>query len=195
MSSLEKLVDWFIGVPWYQVLVVVIGPLSALLAVLISEYFKVRGREALFSEEIFKRKIVIYENLFRVMWDAYEKNSELISTNALSSEQSEEQRKKVWSPTILGVAAYLDENKLYISEELTIHCISSLIGGEDLPVMNEEEKKDFYLNRSRTIDLIKEESGLKRLDNFLGKINNVKLKSGYIEMYQRFKKEHPTELN
>jgi len=75
---LNKLVDWFILVNWFNVLVVIIGSFSVLAGIFINEYFKRKDRASLFSKEIFQKKLDIYEELFNRMWDAYERNNEII---------------------------------------------------------------------------------------------------------------------
>ncbi|MFH1188172.1 MAG: hypothetical protein V1688_04940 [bacterium] len=84
VSILNKLVDWFIAVRWYDILVVIIGPISVLIGVFISEYFKRKNRESLFSEKIFNKKIGIYEELYNKMCEAYEMIDEILENKNLS---------------------------------------------------------------------------------------------------------------
>ena len=87
---LNKLVDWFILVNWFNVLVVIIGPFSVLASIFINEYLKRKDRASLFSKEIFQKKLDIYEELFNRMWDAYERNNEIIEDKNLSKEKRDE---------------------------------------------------------------------------------------------------------
>jgi hypothetical protein len=185
ISSLNKLVDWFITVNWYDILVVVIGPISVLIGIFVSEYFKKKNRDSLFSEKIFNKKIDIYEKLFNMMRSAYEINNEIINDKNLSKEN----RNLKWSSVILPIGDFIDTNQLYISDELSVHCLITLVGAEDLGKMNVKEKKQYYNNWNKTTELIKEESGLNRLDKFFGKINKPKMKSDYIEYFNKLKSE------
>jgi len=165
-----------------DIVIALIGIVGVVIGIVLNEYYRRKDRETLFAEGIFKKKLNLYENLHNIMMEAYSVADEMLSDKKMTKTQ----RKKQWSGIIFPIAEFLDEHELYINDEISSHCIISLIGVDDIPDMEEKGKKAELekLNQSKKdlTNLIKEESGLRRLDSFFGKINKPRIKSDYIDM-------------
>jgi len=189
ISNIDKLVDWFILVNWSNILTILIGPIGIILGIFINEYFKRKNRSSLFSEEIFRRKLDIYEKLYYKMREAYNFAHEIIEDKNLSKYE----RKKRWTNVVIPIMEYLDQNALYIDGNIRLHCSITLVGVEELADLPPNEKKtqtkEYFTNWQQTSRLIREDCGLKRLDKFFSKINKPDITSDYIEYAHKRKKE------
>ncbi len=163
--------------------------LTALGVVLINEYFKRKEKANLFTEGIFKRKLALYEGLYNIMSHAYEVAFVMFEDKNLTKEE----RHKIWSKEVILIADFIDKHFLYLNEVVTMHCAVSLIGVDDIPELEKKEKtkrlKKFFQDKKDTVRLIKEESGLERLDGVLKGINKPKLSSEYINYFDKLKEE------
>lgn len=167
-----------------------VGILGMLVGILVNEYFKRKDREALFSEAIFQKKLKIYEELFAKMHNASKIGATITDEESLSKEK----RHQIWSEVVLDVAGYTDKYELYINEEIAAHCMLTLIGIEDIYYLEKNKKKKeiskFHEGLKEVSNLIKEETGIKRLEKFLKKINEPKIRSSYIEAFKEIKNKY-----
>ncbi len=164
-----------------------VAPFFVIVGIFINEHFRRKDKEALFSDRIFDKKLEIYENLHLKMQEFYIKAEDVINDKQLSKEE----KIKEISPIIISIAVYLDENNLYINEDLAMHCMLTLVGIED--ISSEKEISNFRKDRKITTQLIREEAGLKRLDKFYDKINKKETTSKYIEYIKELRKRYKTE--
>ena len=177
------------SIDWNQIIIAIIPALGVLAGVGLSEYFKRKDRESLFSEVIFKKKLKVYEELFYKLNKIGNKADEIVNDTSLSKKE----RHEIWSEIVLSFASFLDRNELYLNENIKLHAAISVVGVEEIPDMNEEEKKDhmrdFNQDIRKAMEMIKEEIGIKRLDRFFGKLNKSDLESRWTEYVNEIKKE------
>jgi hypothetical protein len=189
-TNTDKIIEWIMTIDLNMLFSSFIGLFGVLVGILVNEYFKRKEREALFSGEIFQKKLRVYEELFAKMHKASEVAGEIIRGENLSKEK----RHQIWSGVVLDLAGYTDKHKLYINEEISVHCMLTLIGVEDIYDLPKKEKEmeisKFYTGLKEASDLIMEETGLKRLEKFFKKINKPDIKSSYIEAFNKIKEEY-----
>ena len=171
-----------------EILSILIGPIGIVLGIVINEHFRKKSQESIYGEEIFKKRFAIYETLYEKVQNAYEVGDKLLS----ETKSSREERLQKWAPFVLDLAAFLDKNRLYINENISAHVAVSMVGVEDVAEMEgrklKKTKDDYLRSWKQTEDLIKEDSGLKRLEEFFGKINKPNLTSDWIEYMEKLKK-------
>lgn len=189
-TNTDRLVEWVTTLDLNVLLSSFIGLLGVLVGIFVNEYFKRKDREALFSDAIFQKRLFVYEELFIKMHKASEVGGEIIKEENLSKEE----RHEIWSTVVLDIAGYTDKHKLYINEEIAVHCIATLIGIEEIYDLPKDEKaresSKFYTGLKEASDLIKEETGINRLDKFFKKINRPYIRSSYIDLYNEVKEEY-----
>jgi hypothetical protein len=194
-TNIDKLVDWLTTLDLNMLFSSLIGLGGVIIGILINEYFKRKNRESLYSDAIFQKRLSVYEELFTKMHKASEIGGEIIKEKNLSKKE----RHKIWSSIVLDIASYTDKNKLYLNEKIAVHCMLTLIGIEDIHDLPEDEQKvetsKFYTGLKEAGDLIKEETGLKRLDKFFKKINKPNISSSYIEAFSKIKEEYEEKEN
>jgi hypothetical protein len=167
-----------------------IGVIGVLIGLFINEYFRRRNRVELYSKEIFQKRLNVYEKL-------YEKLGEisLIAGDIMENPKyPEEERNEIWSSVVFSMAKFMDSNGLYLNDNIVVHCMSALVGIEDVYDMEDpEEKKGEIENFTESIanarKMIKAETGLEALDKLFGSISKAKHESEIISYYQRRKKE------
>jgi len=102
------------SIDWNQIIIAIIPALGVLAGVGLSEYFKRKDRESLFSEVIFKKKLKVYEELFYKLNKIGNKADEIVNDTSLSKKE----RHEIWSEIVLSFASFLDRNELYLMKIL-----------------------------------------------------------------------------
>jgi hypothetical protein len=188
ISNEDKLVDWLITLDLNILLPSLISLASIIIGIFINEYFKRKNRESLYSEAIFSKKLEIYESLNEKMHNA----SELATEITENKELTKEKREQIWDEKAIDILTFMDKNDLYLNEDIAVHCMITLTGLKGIQNLNEEDQKEqmnrFYEGINTAKNLIREDTGLKRLNDFLNKVNRPSLKSGYIKAYKEIKK-------
>ena len=167
-----------------------VGLIGVLIGMLLAEYFRRQGRIEIFSKGIFQKRLNIYEKLYKITEEIYNEANDIIE----NPNYSKEKRKELWSENIFKLAGFLDENSLYINENITVHCMCSIIGLEDIYYENDRSKKkhikNFQRDHAKTKTMIKEETGLKALERLFTTISRPKYTSEYISFYKDVEKQY-----
>lgn len=168
----------------------IIGLMGVVLGILLNEYFRRRNRIETYSKEVFQKRLAIYEELYKKMEDAY-----LIANDVIENpDYSKEERYTIWSNVGMNVANFTDQNGLYLNDNLTVHCMMTLIGIEDIYHMTDLEQKNTEIAKFREAyraakNMIRKEAGIEALDKLFGSISKANHKSDFIDYYRKRKKE------
>jgi hypothetical protein len=162
-----------------------VGLVGILLGGIINEYFRRKNRVELYSREVFQNRLKVYEKLYDKINKSFAVANDVIESPSYSIEQ----RREVWGSVVLDMAAFTDANGLYLNEDVVVHCMTSLIGVEDIydvkdPKERRRQQQQFYENYGNAKEMIKKESGLKALDNLFSSISKAKHRSEYIDLYR-----------
>jgi len=166
-----------------------IGLLGVVIGIFLNELLRRSNRIANYSTSVFERRLTLYEKLFTILQSCSRIATEVIE----NSELTKDQRHEFVSEAIMEVAQFCDEHELYIDEELTIHCVSILIGVEDIHYIKDKEGKEVEIKKFRSQLLsakrmIRKASGIADLDDLYRSIINPKYVSPIIEYYRELKK-------
>jgi hypothetical protein len=106
---------------------------------------------------------------------------------------SREARDHTWSEVVVSIAKFTDENWLYLNENLIVHCMTTLVGVEDIyyieaPEEKKKQIKTFAEGQANAKKMIKKETGLEALDKLFGSISSAKHESDYISYYKQLRK-------
>src|SRR5208337_3985962 len=105
-----------------------IGLFGVLLGMGLNELLRRRNRIETYSSIVFDKRLALYEELMSRLQAAYK-----VATDVMENEEySEEQRQELVSAAILDIAAFSDENELYIDSDLAAHCVATFMGAEDI---------------------------------------------------------------
>lgn len=168
-----------------------IGFAGLILGLVSNELLRRRSRIEQYSQEIFLRRLQVYEGLYQKLRAtsnvvyALEKDPSENWSNILDESSS----------VFLDLARYTDECKLYLDEEVVMHCyLTALVlptRSETLAQFQEgmdEKIKEYWENMQIATLLIREETGLSELNKLYRHITKPKHNSEYIKEYQKNKK-------
>ena len=98
------------------------------------------------------------------------------------------------SHVVLGLADYCDANEMYLNEELTLHCVGTFMGAEDVADAKGARKREDLAQHVRekvwtAKQMIKAEAGIESLNKYFGKMTRAKLSSPLIDHYRKLRKE------
>lgn len=176
--------------------VALIGLLGVLLGLLISEYFRRQSRIEIYSKEIFDKRLSIYEGLYRKVLIADDVASETARRDRSQPEEPELTAAR--QAIIQVIIEYLDGNDLYLDEDLTVHtAIAVLSIQKDIEEAQSQKDREaalnaYYADSKALKRMIREETGLKRLDRLFHSITRAKHSSEHIELWHQTKSRRPS---
>lgn len=167
-----------------------IGFLGVLLGIVINEQLRRRSRIENYSTSVFDKRLELYEELFRRVSRYSEVANEVIKNSALTKEQ----RHALVSESIHEVAGFCDEHELYLDEEVTVHCVPTLMGVEDIRDIDDDDKREkeierFSHNLIAAKRMIRKEAGISDIDKLFRTIIKPKHSSGIIKYFREQKKK------
>jgi hypothetical protein len=168
-----------------------IGFLGVILGLLTNEYFRRKGRIDVYSKEIFQKRLGVYEELYLKVHQSCSTATDVIENPALTKEE----RHSIWSKAVLDLAEFTDKNALYLNEQITVHCLMTMMGVEDIYYLEDPEERDreragFFEHTGKSKAMIKQETGLQAIEKFYGSISKAKHKSEYLTYLKKAKKAY-----
>jgi len=168
--------------------IAIIGFVGVVVGALLAEYFRIRSRIEIFSSKVFDKRLAVYEQLYEKLHKASQVASDVMDNQTYSRDE----RNTLWSTIIFDLADFTDANKLYLNEDISVHCISSCIGVEDVYYIEDAKKKtaeinSFYQDIRSAELMIKSETGLTELDNFFRTITKSQPKSTVIDYLNKLR--------
>ncbi|MGA8172850.1 MAG: hypothetical protein WB816_18750 [Methylocystis sp.] len=174
-------------------LVALSGPIFGMVGVIagtvLNEYLRRSRRAEEYSGEIFKRRLNAYEVLIGLIDDGGTLATKVIENADLTSEE----RHDIISLVIAPIAKHVDQNVLYIDGDLGAHCVALFMGVEDIHDAPESEKpgllQHYYDERTETLRMIAEDSGVARINRLFQSINRPKITGALIERIREHRRE------
>jgi hypothetical protein len=166
-----------------------LGPLIGILGVVagafLNEWIRRGKRVEEFAMKLFEKRLTAYEGLYRKMNEGYE-----LVEPVLEGELSKEERHTRISEAVLDVCRYVDENQLYINQEVAVHCCTAFMGAEDVgdvddEVEREAAKSKVRLSYKQAKEMIRKETGLEDVDRLLAKVLKIRHESDVIEYMRK----------
>ncbi len=167
-----------------------VGLVGLLAGLVISEYFRRRSRIEGYAQEIFIKRLNVYEELFKRIHATRKIEAEIEREHELTAEEKVD----IWSTAIISMANFLDENELYIEEEITAQTMLALIGLHSIFETNDSDeqekiKRKYSQDISETISMIKSETGLSKIERHYKRLTNAKHNSDYLHMIRKLRKK------
>lgn len=167
----------------------IIGLIGVVFGIFLSEFLRRKSRIELYSNAVFEKRLKAYEDLYKLIHESQDIAYELIN----NPEYTIEEFKTIWPSVILKLTNYCDENALYLNEEIQVHCITSLIGLEEISEKLDQDDKEKLIesfgNKTGNAKLmIKQEIGIPEIEKLYRKISKSKPQSDIIKYYQSLKK-------
>lgn len=178
-------------------------PLVGVIAgIFLNEWFhNKRDRDYFFAKEVAIRKLEAYEAFDKKVHYIGLKAKELFGTlEAVKSEKIKTGKFDAFSAEVLDFFRYLDENELYLDREIIDHFALTFITPAELKDLKISEKDYKYkvtkLSEKFNRDLlngqsiIKELSGISKVNKSLKNINKPVIDSDYIRLFQEARKKY-----
>lgn len=164
----------------------IFGLIGVLLGVSINEFFRRKSRVELFTKEVFSKRLSVFEELYQLILDAERTSYELTNENNKDFVNS------TWTDTIHKLAEFLDKNFLYLSDEVTVQCMTTLIGFDDRLFSDAKEESIYEFRRSmkETKHLLRNASGIAATEKTLRNVAGISLSTDYIKYFEKLKKDH-----
>ena len=173
---------------YFPIIAPLIGMAGVIAGVLLNEFVRRRNRRELYAPKIFEKRLAIYEGLAKHIHEGSEVANEVIENESLTPNE----RHALISAPISAIAQYMDENSLYIDEELAIHCTALFMGVEDIYDATADEKKrliENYHMRKEALRMIAEDSGIAEINRLFKAINRPKLSGPIIEKLRELRQQ------
>lgn len=174
----------------------IIGLLGVILGIVITELLRRRRRVELLLSKAFEKRLNVYDELFGKLNECT-----LVAYDVMDNpEYSKDERSDLWSTVVLDVAQFCDAKKLYLNEDITIHCMMTMIGVEDIYYIEdkkhkEKEKAKFSREINEAKEMIKKETGLAELDNLFRSITKAKHGGNYLDYVNKLRAKHAKKSN
>jgi len=174
---------------WLALVPSLIGLIGVVAGILLSEFVRRRQRAEQFASTIFARRLDAYEALLQLLDEGGEIADRVVVDESLSAPA----RKELIGSAILPIAKFCDRNRLFIDEELGAHCTALFMGVEDLQSLpaseREAEISAHQHGRRDTLRMIREDSGVARIDKLFRSINRPRITSPVIERIRELRRE------
>lgn len=167
-----------------------VGVLGVLVGVAANEVLRRNNRIESYSARVFDKRLAIYEELLTKMVEGREVADDVMC----NAEYSRDERHALISVTILDIAKFIDDNALYLDQDLGAHCVATFMGAEDVYDVESEVERDEMRRGIRAMDIsaqrmIREDSGVAEINKLFKKLNKPSLSSPVIDRIRELKKD------
>lgn len=171
------------------IIVPAIGIVGVIVGAFLNEFLRRRNRRELYAPMIFERRLAAYEGLIEQVHHGSKVADEVTENDELTKEQ----RHELISVVVHGMAEFTEKNRLYLDEELTVHCMALFMGVEDIHDKVEDGKQellDHYRQmRIEALRMASEDSGVAEINRLFKAINKPKIDGELIRYFRKAKQE------
>lgn len=168
---------------------VLLGSIMGFFGKVADEYVRRRNRRESYAPLIFAKRLEVHEALASLIFAGSVTASDLIDDQSLSDS---ERHLKI-SELVMAIAIFVDQNSLYLDEELGVHCTALFMGIEDIATTTGVEKEDkiqrYNSMRREALRMIAEESGIAEVNRLFKSIYKPSLSGPVIERIRDLKKQ------
>jgi len=149
-----------------------VGLAGVALGVLLSEYFRRSSRVEVYSQQVFEKRLKIYEVLFDLVQDANDTATQVIDDQTLDAQG----RLDLVSDAVMSLAEFTDKNELYLDQYVAAQAVAFVMGVEDIQTIEDENDRQAAIDRYRkgyndTKELIAQESGVREVNKHFRKVS------------------------
>jgi hypothetical protein len=168
-----------------------IAVVSLLIGAGLNEWIRRSNRIESYTATVFQKRFAIYEELWKRIYGWRSVADKVIEDTALTAQH----RHELISEVVLDICGFCDENSLYLNEEVTFQCAALFMGVEEIQAESDAAKRkemvsDFSGKYKQTLDIIRAEAGLRRMNKLFQTVTNAKYSSDLIEHFRQAQKEH-----
>lgn len=174
---------------------VVVAICSLLIGAALSEWIRRVNRIETFVPLVFNRRFDAYEQLWKQLLTADRIAHDVMNHPDLKAEE----RRKLENNLVMELAEFCDEKQMLLSEDLIVHCCTLFMEVASVQGIAEENERRAAIaryseNYAKAKDMIRQETGLARLDKLLGTITKARYSSDVIDYYRQAKKDRANKI-
>ncbi|MBY8917968.1 hypothetical protein KUG85_10980 [Nitratireductor sp. L1-7-SE] len=174
---------------YFPIFAPVIGIVGVVVGVLLNEFMRRRNRREIYAPKIFEKRLAAYEGLIEQIHQGSKVANEVIERDDFT----EEQRHDVIGTVVHGMAEFTEKNRLYLNEDLTVHCMALFMGVEDIHDASEEDRQELLEHyrqmRKDALRMAAEDSGVAEINRLFNAINKPKIDGALIRYFREVKRE------
>ena len=173
---------------YFPIIISAIGIVGVVVGAMLNEIMRRRNRRELYAPQIFEKRLAVYEELIKKIHEGSKVANEVIESDKFTHRQ----RHKLISLVIQDIAEFTDFHRLYLDEEISLHCVALFMGVEDIRNAAEKDKQEllanFYQMRKEALSNVAEDSGVAEINRLFKTINKPKIDGELIRYYRKIKK-------
>jgi hypothetical protein len=167
-----------------------IAIVSLLIGAALNEWIRRSYRIESYAATVFQKRLTIYEELWKRIYVWRPVADKVIEDTSLTAEQ----RHELISEAVLDICVFCDDNSLYLSEDVTFQCCAVFMGVEDIQAESQsnarkEKTETFYQQYRETLDIIRSEAGLTRMNRLFRSVTKAKHSTEMIEHFREVQRE------
>lgn len=160
---------------------------GVVLGVILNEFIRRNNRTEILNNQIFNRRLEEYIKLHDLLVNQYQMVLDLLDN---FSDFNDEEKLEIISNIILPIVTFNDKKSFFLSEELILQTSTLFMGIEDSKDSDLEKLKIKIGNDyQKTMEMIKNESGIKKVNKNFKSILKYKHNSPIIEYYKKQKNQ------
>ncbi|WP_285417886.1 hypothetical protein [Pseudomonas sp. efr-133-TYG-5] len=166
-----------------------IGMIGVIIGIFFNEFIRRANRIESYAQKTFDKRLEIFNELYQRVSECGSLGQRVISEIELPSEE----RYELISDAIIEFAGWCDNHGLYLPEEVSLHCMTLLMGVEEIPDIEDENQKlerikNFQTQLRYAKEMIRKESGIEDINKTFASMTKAKYSSPIIEYYRAQKK-------
>ena len=174
---------------YFPVVAPVIGIVGVVVGVLLNEFMRRRNRRELYAPRIFEKRLAAYEGLIEQIHQGSKVAGEVIE----SDDFTEEQRHDLISVVVHEVAEFAEKNRLYLDEDLAVHCMALFMGVEKIHDASEKDRHElldhYHQMQKEALRMAAEDFGVAEINRLFKAINKPKIDGAFIRYFREAKRE------
>jgi hypothetical protein len=173
----------------FPIIAPVVGIVGVIVGVLLNEFMRRRSRRELYAPKIFEKRLTAYEGLIEQIHQGSKVADEVIENDDFTYDQ----RHHLISVVVHGMAEFTENNRLYLDEDLVVHCMALFMGVEDIHDASENERQELLAHyrpmRKEALRMAAEDSGVAELNRLFKAINKPRIDGELIRYFRKAKRE------
>lgn len=174
---------------YFPIIAPIIGIVGVIVGVLLNEFMRRRNRRELYAPKIFEKRLAAYERLIEQIHQGSKVAHEIIENDDLTHDQ----RHDLISVVVHSMAEFIEKNRLYLDEDLTVHCMALFMGTEDIQGASGEDRQKlldhYHQMRKEALRMAVEDSGVAEINRLFKTINKPRIDGELIRYFRQAQKE------
>lgn len=174
---------------YLPLIVPAIGIIGVIAGALLNEFMRRHNRRELHAPKIFEKRLAAYEGLIEQIHHGSKVAEEVIGNDEFTPDQ----RHDLIGVVVHGMAEFIEQNNLYLDEDLTVHCMALFMGVEEIHDAaggDKEELLEHYRQmRKEALRMAAEDSGVAEINRLFKAINKPNIDGALIRYFRNAKRE------